>query len=184
MKYLTLFAALLIAGCSSTPQSNYYLLSSKATGASAPCDCSIGIGPVTVAEYLNRPQITVSSQAGQLNLEQFHRWGEPLQNSIERVLLENLATLTGSSELVIHPWRQSQQPRYRVTVNVLTMDKTNGSATIKVQWHLTNTENKNESPQTQLDTFSSPLANDEYSALAEGFSDALLQLSQKIANSL
>ncbi|UTW46163.1 membrane integrity-associated transporter subunit PqiC [bacterium SCSIO 12696] len=184
MKYLILFLAALTAACSNTPQSNYYLLSSKASSAEHPCDCSIGIGPVNVAEYLNRPQITVSAQPGQLNLEQFHRWGEPLQNSIERTLLENLATLTGSSQLVVHPWQKSQQPRYRVAINVLTMDKVSGSATLKVQWSLLDTKDNNSATSTQLDTFTAPLANDDYGALAEGFSEALLAFSEKIAADL
>ena len=185
MKYLMLLLtvmAVLAAGCGSTPQSNHYLLSSKATSANAPCDCSIGIGPVTVAEYLNRPQITTSAQPGQLQIEQFHRWGEPLRHNIERTLLENLATLTGSSQVVVHPWRQDQQPEYRVTINILAMDRSANNAVIKVQWQLA--AKKGKQSETQLKTFSSSLTDESYAALAEGFSKALLQLSQEIATSL
>ncbi|MCV6605654.1 MAG: PqiC family protein [Porticoccaceae bacterium] len=182
MKYLIPVLAALLAGCSSTPQSNYYLLHSTATNASSPCDCSIGIGPVTVAEYLNRPQITTSAEPGRLNIDQFHRWGEPLRHNIERTVLENLATLTGSSQLRIHPWRQGQRPGYRVAINILSMDRAAGNATVKVQWQVD--AEAGQSSGTQLQTFSSPVADDSYAALAQGFSQALLQLSEKIAEQL
>ncbi|MGS2722577.1 PqiC family protein [Porticoccus sp. GXU_MW_L64] len=177
MKYWIVFMTLLAAGCSSTPQSHYYLLSSKATSASAPCDCSIGIGPVTVAEYLNRPQITTRGEPGRLQVEQFHRWGEPLRHNIERALLENLATLTGSSQVVVHPWRQNQRPEHRVAINILSMDRSASRATIKVQWQIANRPAK-------ISSFSSELADSGYNSLAEGLSEALLQLSQEIAAAL
>ena len=171
---------LLLNACSSTPQSNYYLLNAKATEVSTPCHCSIGVGPVTVAEYLNRPQITIAGEPGQLQIEQFQRWGEPLHNNIERVLVENLATLTDSAKVVVHPWRQDQQPRYAVTVNILTMNREENLAVIKVQWQLRDRES-GDIIATQLQRYTSPLANPDYRTLAEGFSHALLILSEQIA---
>ena len=178
---LSICAPLLLLGaCSSTPQSNYYLLSAKATTASAPCHYSIGVGPVVVAEYLNRPQITVTGEPGQLQIEQFQRWGEPIRNSVERVLVENLAILTDSTQLVVYPWRQDQSPRYRVRINILSMNREANSALIKVQWQLSDSQSGN-TISTHLESYKAPVNGDGYRNLVEGFSDALLQLSVQIS---
>lgn len=176
-------ALLLITSCSSTPSSNYYLLRAKAVEALAQCNCSIGIGPVTVAEYLNRPQITLSGEPGELTIEQYQRWGEPLRNNIERVLVENLSILADSNDLVIHPWRQDQKPRYAVRINILTMNRQSGNAVLKAQWRIVDTDS-NTVLITQLTNYSSALENDNYRNLAEGFSDTLLQLSSQIARAV
>ena len=185
LKYLLSICAplLLLGACSSTPQSNYYLLSAKATEALAPCHCSIGVGPVTVAEYLNRPQITVTGKPGQLQIEQFQRWAEPVRYSVERVLVENLAIVTDSTQLVVHPWRQGQNPRYRVRIHILTMNRETNSAVIKVQWQLSDSQS-GKTISTHLESYKASVNGDGYRNLVEGFSDALLQLSVQISTEI
>ena len=53
----------------------------------------IGVGPITVPKYLDRPQIVTRSGRNQLALGEFDRWAEPLQDNVLRVLAENLAFL-------------------------------------------------------------------------------------------
>ncbi len=50
----------------------------------------IGVGPVRIPEYLNRPQMVTRGKSNLLTFAQYDRWAEPLGESIERTIAENL----------------------------------------------------------------------------------------------
>ncbi len=98
---LATLCALLITlgGCAGTPNSRFYLLE-PLTGApgpegTVPLDraISIGLGPVTLPEYLDRPQIVTRTDRNTVLLAEFDRWAEPLSGNVSRTLAENLTYL-------------------------------------------------------------------------------------------
>ncbi|MGH8649645.1 MAG: PqiC family protein, partial [Burkholderiales bacterium] len=74
---------LLLAACGSSPKERYYTLTS-APSAPAPAPgvaaSSIAVGPVTVPEAVNQPQIVVQIAANQVAITEFHRWAAPLKS--------------------------------------------------------------------------------------------------------
>ncbi|PIQ87870.1 MAG: hypothetical protein COV73_01810, partial [Candidatus Omnitrophica bacterium CG11_big_fil_rev_8_21_14_0_20_43_6] len=50
----------------------------------------IGIGPIEIPEYQNRPQMVTKNQDGLLKFAQFERWGESLDAGSARLISENL----------------------------------------------------------------------------------------------
>ena len=48
----------------------------------------IGVGPVTVPDYLDRPQIATRSSSSSLQFSEFDRWAEPLEKNLMRVLAD------------------------------------------------------------------------------------------------
>ena len=89
-----LVVLVLLAGClnlkTGTPPAQYYLLSSLPEqqpveqiheAGSGPV---VGVGPISLPRHLDRPQIVTMAGPNELRLSEFHRWAEPLQNSITR----------------------------------------------------------------------------------------------------
>ena len=82
----------------------------------------IGVGPVRFPEYLGRPQIVIRTGQNKLQVSEFHRWAEPLDESFLRTLGENLSVLLSTNQVFSHPWLGSTQLDYQVAVDVMRFD--------------------------------------------------------------
>ena len=47
---------------------------------------AIGVGPVVFPAYLDRPEMVTQVSANELNVDEFHRWAEPLRDNFTGVL--------------------------------------------------------------------------------------------------
>jgi uncharacterized lipoprotein YmbA len=132
------------AGClRSTEQANFYLLeplstaaaAGESTGTESPSRPVIGVGPVKFPGYLNRPQIALAVGQGQIRLDEFQRWSEPLEDNFTRVLAENLRRLLPGSEVVVFPWRRplSVDLQIEITVDVFHVTR-EGQSLLDAQW--------------------------------------------------
>ena len=114
------------------------------SGASAPvmlssatAGPSLGLGPVTLPEYLSRPEIVTRADPNRIDLSDHDRWAEPLSKNFSAVLAQNLSTLLGTSKLVIYPWYPPATFDYQVTVAVSRLDTdTAGTAVLKARWEI------------------------------------------------
>lgn len=169
-----------IGGRSATP--DYQLLTARAAATSAVANsATIGIGPVHIAQFLNRPQIVTHAGGVSLQLNDGQRWGEPLEQGIQRVLLQNISTLTGS-ETRNFPWRQNLTPDYAVRIDIIDLDKlSDGSALLEVSWVLEDVKNARVL-KTQQEKLHGAIGGG--SALPEAYSELLAQLAQRIVAQL
>ncbi len=169
-----------IGGRSTAPA--YQLLTARASATAPANSATIGVGPVHVAQFLNRPQMVTHGGGVSLQLNDRLRWGEPLEQGIQRVLLQNIGTLTGS-ETRNFPWRQNLTPDYAVRIDVIDMDKLNdGSALLDVSWVLEDLKHSRVL-KTQQEKLRAPIGGGS-DALAVAYSELLAQLSQRIAAQL
>ena len=98
---------------------------------------SLGIGPIELPPYVDRPQIVTRSGDNRLHLAEYDRWGEPLKEGVARVLAENLSTIVGTDHVVLFPWKASEIPDYQITVNVTRFDATaTGTAVLTARWSI------------------------------------------------
>lgn len=110
----------LAAGCGSSPPTRLHLLSAPpGAPASAPLGATVGVGPVTVPEYLDRLQLVAREDAGSLVVSDTQRWAEPLREGLARVLAESLAASLAGERVARFPWPRAQAPELRVPVEVL-----------------------------------------------------------------
>jgi uncharacterized lipoprotein YmbA len=137
-----LVASLLgLGACASTP-SRFYLLNTLSTSETMPATVAergpvIGVGPITLPKYLDRPQIVTRAGYNQLALGEFDRWAEPLQDNISRVLAENLARLIPTDQVLLQAWPRSATLDYQVTVEVLQFDGwLGGESTLLARWSI------------------------------------------------
>ena len=91
--YILLIFTVLIAACSRSTPTNYYLLESRLAPVSAESlpGKSLRVAPVSVPEYLDRDGIVSRvGESTQLVVAQFHSWAEPLSHGVRRVTREVL----------------------------------------------------------------------------------------------
>ena len=135
-----LVGILLLAGCARTAPVSYYQLSALEAVRSGPVSVEagrrgIGIGPVRLPEYLDRPQLVTRLTPNRLQLADSHRWAEPLGENIPRVLGENLSALLGTDRILLHPWPSSRTADYQLLVEVLHFEnESDGAARLVVRW--------------------------------------------------
>jgi len=136
-KLVAAIALVALAGCvSPSPPAKYYLLQPLAEqSASQPPMPTLGVGPLEVADYLKRPQLSTSGGGFRLSRHDGHRWAEPLDKSINRVVIENLSRLNGGAQLLRFPYRRDNQPALTLRAHVLALDlNAAGNAELRVDW--------------------------------------------------
>ncbi|WP_165475079.1 PqiC family protein [Legionella yabuuchiae] len=76
----------------------------------------IGINPVQLPEYIQKPEITLHCSKHQVKLAENHHWAESLKDNIARVLRTNLSTLLPGSVIEQTPWYSQLSPSYTLQV--------------------------------------------------------------------
>ena len=119
----TLVPALLLAaglGCfRPSPPLVYHTLQPLREAAPAPrSGLAVEVLPVRLPDLLQRPQLVMALGPGTAELSGTHRWGNPLEQDMQRVLVDNLALLLGSDAVVASPLGDRVAADYRVEVDV------------------------------------------------------------------
>jgi hypothetical protein len=187
---LFVIALLVAGGCARTQPSKFYLLQplpAPGTESSASAnrqEFAVGIGPVELPKYLDRPQIVTRTSESEVKLSEFNRWAEPLQDNFTRVLAENLAALLPTDRIEIFPFRDSMAITYQVTVVVLSfVSEPGGNAVLSAWWTLLE-EGGNKVLVTKRSTVSVPAGGEEYSAMVSAQTQAVAKLSEEISSAI
>ena len=191
IRCLVVILLLMVAGCSlgSVQSASTRLFTLTATLEAQevmPADREevIGIGPVTLAEYLDRQQIVTRVSPNELKSAEFAQWAEPLKSNITRVIRKNMSTLTGSKQIFSFPWRRSLQVDHQVVIDVLQFEAAhNGLVTLVAQWAVYG-ENGKELRIHRRSTIESQISGEGYDAFAQSMSMALGDLSRKVVEGI
>jgi uncharacterized protein len=184
-----LAAGLTLAGCADTPPTRFYTLSSlaDAPGGTPPAnlpELTVGVGPVTLPPYLDRPQLVTRAGGNRMVLADFDSWVEPLQGMFARVLGENLALLLGTDDVLTLPQRRDFILDRQVEVDVTRFDvDTSGNAVLDARWWVLDQDGE-KVLRSGRSTISEPANADDYTAAAGALSDALGAMSQEIAHAI
>lgn len=95
---------LLLAGCiGQVPGTHYYLLSEPfpETKRAQVTGCGPTLGRVAVAPYLQRSSLVVQSASNEIVPASYHRWSEPIEAGITRVLSNCLVATPGAERVDI-----------------------------------------------------------------------------------
>jgi uncharacterized lipoprotein YmbA len=131
--------SLVLGGCSSTPPTRFYVLSAIADQApvftgKGP---AIGIGPITLPQYLNRPQIVTRVSGNQLAVAEFDQWGGDLNDNLTRTLAANLSNLLQTDRVSLFPWKDEAPIDYQVTIDVENFEQdVDGSSVLTAYWSI------------------------------------------------
>ncbi len=137
---LLLAATLLLANCVRSGPVQYYQLSAgqgdeAGEAVALPRGVTIGLGPIRLPEYLDRPQIVSRTSANRLTLADSERWAEPLTENVPRVLSEDLSQLLGTDRILLHPWPRTRVIECQISVEFLQFEGgPDGSVTLTARW--------------------------------------------------
>lgn len=180
---------ILLAGCigGKSARSRFYVLDSLPNPeaekhvTAAEHGVAIGVGPVTIPPYLDRPEIVTRASGNELHLSEFDRWAEPLQQNFARVLAENLSVLIPTDRAVVFPWDQSTPIDYQVLVELTRFEgNADGHSSLMARWNIVGADRKKELLARQS-SFSAPANALDYEAMVSALSRTVADLSHEIA---
>lgn len=184
--------ALVLSGCISVPNSptpRFYALqavdenqvSKKIDIAS---DVLIGVGPVKIPEYQDRPQIVTQGKEKMLKFAQFDRWGESLDLGVARLIGEDLTVMLPGAKFTLYPWNLSIPVKYQVVVEIVQLDsELDKDLFLVAQWLVIDAQNS-KTMIIKRSEFRQPIIPQNYSGLAKALSTACASLSSEIAEVL
>ncbi|HXD07754.1 MAG TPA: PqiC family protein [Burkholderiaceae bacterium] len=172
------WAATLCVACSTPPKEHFYVLAlpSTDTAGETARPAPVVVSPVHIPPVVDRPQMVLSTSDNQVMVSEFHRWAEPLDAGIARVL-----TRAMSRELASPAGAPGAAP-LRVSVDVTRFESLLGrSATIEASWSVRDANGaRTKSGVVQA---SEPAPGD-HEALAAAHSRALQRMAVEIARAL
>lgn len=182
LRSLLLISMLALSSCSS--QRSYYVLS-PAGPAPSGGGIGIGIGPVTMADYLvERPYLVFQSSPNKMELSDDHVWGGDLENDFTRVLASNIGRRTNTGNTRTYPWGRENELKYQITVDVRQFHGTaDGDAILEASWRVyVLPDSRLKTSKTT--TLREPLLKDGYEELAATQSRLIDKLAAEIAAKL
>jgi uncharacterized lipoprotein YmbA len=177
----------ILVGCGGSPDSRFYTMGGGAIPAGdrnekATAEYTIAVGPVSLPESVDRPQIVVRVGPNQVAIMEQHRWAAPLGSEISRVIAEDLAQLLGN-RLVSSYEQNTGRPDIQVLMDLQRFDSTLGeSVTIDALWSIR--RSLNGQTKTGRSLIQEPAGGEGYDALVAAHSRALAKVSREIAEAI
>ncbi len=183
---------LIAGGCVSVPNSanpRFYMLETTAKSGAAETfgvapGTIIGVGPVRIPEYLNRPQIVTKDKNGLLTFAQFDRWVEPLDRGLTRLIRGNLEVMLKDANFEGFPWNMGIPVNYQVIADVVQLEaELDKDLSLAVQWSIINVQD-NKMMVTKKFELKNPIKPHNYSGLVKALNDSCALLSIEIAKTI
>ena len=192
MIIVCLFFILILNGCITAPDSpvpRFYRLQAvddiQAGGKfNLASNMIIGVGPVGIPEYQNRPQIVTQNENKMLTIAQFDRWGEPLDLALARLVSDNLTALLEGATIKTYPWNLAIPVKYQLILDVVKLEsQLDKDLFFAAQWSILDAQ-ANKMIMMKKSEFRLPINPHNYSGLVKTLSQAAAALSREIAKAL
>ena len=144
---------------------------------------TIGLGPIDLPKYLDRPEVVIRAAPNRLELSKEDRWGESIQHGFTRSMERDLAAQAGAA-IVVFPWYSTVHIDMQVQIDVYRFETdAQGTATLSAKWTILDSTGKNilYTVESNLTQPSKPGDNTEAAA---ALSRTIGDLSGQIANML
>jgi uncharacterized lipoprotein YmbA len=174
---LVLFA-LLFTGCAGSR--SFYVLTADGPAPSGG-GRGIGVGPIMLAEYIDRPNLVLQDAPNRLAVAEDHRWAGDLAASIGRVTATNLGRRLQTGNVRTYPWPRDEEITQQVILDIRQLHGCeDGSAVIEAGWRVyALPERRLKASRTFVGR--EQLASDGYQALVAAQSKLLARLADDIA---
>jgi uncharacterized lipoprotein YmbA len=181
-----------LAGCAAvkpSPKTNFYALSVEAPPARAASAgeaarvTRVAVTRVAIPGMVDRPQIVSRSvskgASNSVEIFDFHRWAEPLQEAIPRVIAGNLARSLGPGHAVSAGVMPALPPDVRVAVDVQRFDAVIGTGVaIEALWSVRRGAGEARVGHSMVEE---PAAEAGHAGIAAAYSRALAAVARDIA---
>ncbi len=170
--------ALLLAGCAGSR--SFYMLTADGPSPSGG-GRAIGVGPVLLAEYIDRPNLVLQDAPNTLSVAEDHRWAGDLGAAIERVTASNLARRLDTGNVRTYPWQHDDEISQQVTLDIRQLHGgEDGYAVIEAGWRVYSLPDR-KLKASRTFVAREELAADGYQALVAAQSRLLARLADDIA---
>lgn len=183
---LALAACLLALGaCSSTPPPSVYTLVPLTPAAPAPAGTlALSVEQVDIPRYLDRPQVVRYGNTYQLEVDDSARWGEPFGAMVSRVLVQDLSRRLPGGQVFLETDVASVPAQLSLEVSVLAFEANpENTIVLDARWVLRRPHD-GQILGSQAGTVSVAMRDPTLPGMAQAMSEALAQLSDRIAAGL
>ncbi len=179
--------ALLLGACGTSPPSAYYTLDEATFEYSRDADAAeiLGIGPIRVPEYLERPQMVTRGKRSELRIDDFNRWAEPIVDAQHRIIASNVDALLDDVIAVSYPYSVVTDYTAKLVGRIDRFDMdVAGTTRLDVFWAVASADNTLMiQPRRSIFTVAGGNPADPNS-VAEAMSNCLTQFSREIADAV
>ena len=182
--------SLLLTACSASPPVRYFSLSSTVTdGRQDPDDAVVlGVGPMRIAEYLNRSQIVTRGAGAEIKVDEFSRWAEPLALAFHRVVATDVDNTMDGVTVLAFPWESAVWSKvdYRLLGDVIRFEADrSGRVVLETQWGITAVDSGETAVRPRRTRYEAQTgAPDDPAAVASAMNEALAKFSRDIASEM
>lgn len=174
-----------LSGCAGSPAVNFYTLAPAAISSlsiTAKTALSVTVGPVTMPELVDRPQLVRRVDGTRVLILETQRWAEPLKDALPRLLAGNLSVMLGTDRVSAYLQDAAREADCRVLVDFQRFDATDDIVAIDALFTIRRSADA--PAKTVRAQISEPIAGKNYEALVSAYSRALASLSRDIARVL
>lgn len=170
--------ALIFTGCAGSR--SFYMLTTDGPSPSGG-GRGIGVGPVVLAEYIDRPNLVLQDAPNRLAVAEDHRWAGDLAASITRVTATNLGRRLQTGNVRTYPWPRDEEINCQVTLDIRQLHGCeDGYAVIEAGWRAYALPDRRLKASRTF-VAREQLTSDGYQALVAAQSKLLARLADDIA---
>lgn len=175
---IRLLAVLLVlAGCGTAPKESFYTLAAPSLLPQATA-MTAHVSVNSLPEAVDRTPMVIGTGPNRVDVEDFHRWAEPLKAAIPRVIAANLSRELGGAR-VSYGRTSSTGVDYRIVVDVARFDSSfSDGGSIEATWTVTG---KSGPPAIGRTLARAPAPSADHAGVASAHSTALAQVAKEIA---
>lgn len=174
---------LALAGCASRP-TTFYTLNPPAQAAvrspaASQAAFSAAVGPVRVPEAVDRPELVLRQGENRMQIQELHRWSQPLQAEVAQALVSGLAERLPQARVLQNGPAVAQGADYRIAVDIGRFDAVAGEAVeVWAAWRITP---GNGSPVVGQSRIREAMQGNGDDAVVAAFARAVARVSDDIA---
>ncbi len=138
---IAITAVVAVTACSPLtpiPDANRHYTLSPEPPATAPAPAmaaTVGLGPLRLPPYLDRPQIVTRAGPERVEIASHDRWAAPLDVLFARTLAEDLRDAIPAKEVLAWPWPRGVAVEWTVSVDVLRFERErDGTGVLEARW--------------------------------------------------
>jgi uncharacterized lipoprotein YmbA len=178
---------LFLAGCGASPPVRFYSLQALelAQEPDAEGAATMSLGPLRLPDYLARTQFVTRGDGAEVIVDDYHRWAEPLDDAITRIVAVNVDNLVDG--LIVVAFRSSNllEYDYRLQGSVVRFDADQaGRAFLVVQWGIATPEGDVVVPPRRSEYQAQASRSGDPGAVAIALNDTVAQFSREIAGAI
>ncbi len=178
---------LVLSACGGSPKSHIYLLKTVEPVQAkfvTQKPLRIYLQPVHFPDYLDRPQMVLRQDAVTLDIEEFQRWGEPLNTSFKRVLRENLEMRLSLATVLNKKIFRAMEFDYQLAIDVSRFDtNVQQQAILQLHWAILNGAG-DKLLFFSSETITAPIKANNFQVRVEAQSETIAILADKVAAQL